>query len=148
MQTALPAKEAWTPIDTGGLDLTNKLHRFLEGHGSDSIRQIFTPINRLLTIVSDELKQGTSFTELKKEIIDSGNLDEKWHIFRSRFTNYYPFFGCLPFFDLFRKINISVKKIHPFFQTDYNNPEHFASSEWITEIKNINLLLSEIETYA
>jgi len=147
-KNARTVSEEWEPVDTWGLDIEEKLKRFLEGHGADSIREIFTPINRTLKITHDELMQGTSFKELEENIIKPGNLHKKWQIFRNRFTNYYPFFGCLPFFDLFRKINISITHIHPFFQANYNTPEHFLSKEWMAELKNINLLLSEIETYA
>ncbi|NJL77280.1 MAG: hypothetical protein HC892_21920 [Saprospiraceae bacterium] len=113
---AKAVSEDWQPVFTGGLDMSEKLKRFFEGHGNDSVVQLFTPIFRRLKILHDELSGGTPFEELQKELLDDGVLVENWHKLRNRFSNYYPFLSCLPFFNDFETIKNLMEAIHPFFE--------------------------------
>lgn len=144
---AKPAADSWTPIYTGGLKMEAKLHRFFEGHGNDSVSQVFTPINRQLNIIKDELKQGTAYAELWSDLIIPAKLPENWRIFRNRFINYYPYFFCLPFFTLFEKIYILVNELDAFFEQNCNNAKLFEALQCATKVNQIKELLSQTEKY-
>lgn len=145
---AKSVNEIWAPVNTRGLDMEAKLHRFFEGHGYDSIRQIFSPIHRRLNIISDTLDKGTPYHEIWVDLIMPTGLSDKWRIFRNRFSNYYPFFYCLPFFTLFEKIHILVNEIDPFFQQECSNQKLLTELECVLRINEINNLLLQIEKYA
>ena len=144
---ARTAEENWQPIFTDGLDMNQKLKLFFKGHGKESIIPAFSHIIRVTEIVNIEAAEGTSLEELNRELIEPTNIVEKWHIFHNRWQAYYPFFGCLPFFSLFEKIDQTLEKIVRFF-TGGCSPEfilkHPETVQHVHEIKN---LLTEAEGY-
>lgn len=146
-RTAKPAKEAWTPISMDGLDMTEKLKRFLEGHGEDSITKILTPITMDLTIINGNLQNDKVFDETWEALAIPNQLVEKWLIFSNRFSNYYPFFSCLPFFHFFEEINLLIQQLSPFFQSKKPNRLLFQNFDCYEKTKKIKTLINVIENY-
>ena len=141
------AGEEWKAADTGGLDMSKKLRNFFEGHGHDSIRQIFTPIYRILRIISDEIRQGTAYEELYSELIAPNYLPQKWRIFQNRFSNYYPFFACLPFYPDFQQLKLLADSIDGYFEDKCQQETLWKSLKVEPNIQVIQTLLSNAERY-
>ncbi|MBK8705047.1 MAG: hypothetical protein IPN33_16780 [Saprospiraceae bacterium] len=141
------AGEEWEAANTGGLDMSQKLLNFFEGHGHDSIRQIFSPIYRILRIISDEIGQGTPYEELYSELITPNHLPQKWRIFQNRFSNYYPFFACLPFYPDFQQIKLLADSIDPYFESKCQDETLWKELTIEYKIREIHTLLSNAERY-
>ncbi|MBL7794333.1 MAG: hypothetical protein JNK77_18520 [Saprospiraceae bacterium] len=142
------SRDAFDVIDTGGLDMSNKLRAFFEGHGNDSILQIFSPIYMALRIVRDEINKGkNTYQKLYTEVISQIQLTDNWRIFLYRFSNYYSFFSCLPFFSLFEMIKTHTEIIRPYFDEGCKEELLFTQLGVMEHISEIKRYLDEAESY-
>lgn len=146
-EQALTAQEKWTPTDTEGLNMDKRLKRFLQGHGSDSVSEILSPIKNGMTIIQDELMNNGDFSEIWHNYIIPVGLHYKWFVLTNRFSNYYPFFDCLPFFKNFKKVHGLIQDLQPFFQHQKADETLFKQLDCVTKINKIKFLIDEVKKY-
>ncbi len=145
---AQPSERDWAPVNTGGLDMQEKLHRFFEGHGTDSVDQIFASLKMSINIFKDQIQAGDIFSNIRAEYDGYQNFIETWRILKNRFSNYYPFFQCLPFFFLFQKIYNFIPKINIFFEDESEMDVNFKALQIYEHIEEIYNILNEVKKYA
>ncbi len=138
----------WTPVNTGGVNLAAKLNRFLEGHGTDSVVEIFSSLRRDVKVIDRNLILGDSLQRIKQEYSGFQKFTAGWTTFRNRFSNYFSYFECVPFFFLFQKIYIFSEEIHPFFANTCQSEDLFHELAIPDKIAAIQQLLSKIRKYA
>lgn len=144
---ALPARDAWEPMGTGGLNMQAKLQRFFEGHGTDSVKQLFSKVITTIKIINDELKKGAKLSVVCAEYEGYPNFIESWSIFKNRFSNYYPFLNCLPFYDLFQKINVLIQKTDLFVENNCQQDSLFEDLQVFDSITEMKALLNTAKKY-
>jgi len=133
-RNALPANAKWTPIRSGGVDVAEKLRRFIDGHSlsfdpDQSVRESFGKLHKSLVLNLDELSFGTPPAEIWEKIFTARPI-KHFYNFLTRWESYRPYFETLPFADVFAKIeNLSVQlKAH--FE---NQPSVDQLTTWIEE---------------
>lgn len=142
------ANEKWGPVKSDGLDMMEKIHRFFEGHGDESLTDAFDKILRTLRIAGDELKvHHATYEEVKKELLLPNNLPAKWIVLKSRWANYFPYFQCLPFFDYFKQIETCLLEIDPFFETGCEQETLFWQLGCLEKIEKIKSNLTSISKH-
>lgn len=144
---ALKASGDWTPAYTGGIDMQEKLQRFFEGHGMDSVDQVFSSVKANINFIDGRLKRGYKLETICREYSGFPIFIERWTIFRNRFSNYYPFFKCLPFFSLLEKIYNLTEKIDPFFQSGNQVEALYRELKVSERILEIHELFKDGEKY-
>lgn len=146
---AAPAKAEWTPVDTGGLDMKKLMNSFLDGHGDVSIRQEFTSILLTLKIAEDSLQQdpGADFDEIRLELLGPARVMERWQSLKNRWSNYYPYFECLPYFPIFQEIESLLSGLSPFFE-DEGRLELIEELKCTEKLDRIRHLLNTCSHYA
>ena len=148
LSNAKRAKDNWTPISTGGLDMQEKIRRFFEGHGNDSITDQFDKILRILRIAGDELKlHQASYEEVKNELLLPNHLPAKWSILQNRWTNYFPYFGSLPFYVAFEQVGAWLSAIAPYFETGCEQETLFWQLDCLERIEKIKSNLTSISKH-
>ncbi len=145
---AQPASAHWTPINTGGIDMQEKLQRFFEGHGTDSVDQVFSSLKMSITIIKDQIEAGEIFSRIRAEYDGYKNFIETWRILKNRFSNYYPFFKCLPFFFLLQKVHNLMSKINAFFEDESKMDVNFRELQIYEHIEEMHQILNEVKKYA
>ena len=145
LRTALPVEEEWQPIFSGGLDMDEKLQRFFEGHGQESVIEILHNIIRILNIARAEITiYQTSYAAITEDLIRPSNLAEKWRELRIRWVNYFPYFEYLPFQNLFCKVDQLFNFIDPFFSSGCEDEELLNELNCIGNLKTIKDQLAMI----
>lgn len=115
-QRSKTVAEVWIPVELEGLDLQEKLNRFYEGHGQESIIDSLGKILRKIKIINNELKNKTStYQEVATAILDSNYHTEQWQRFRTRWKSYMSIFTYLPFYDELKLLEERIETISPFF---------------------------------
>lgn len=110
MQQARPADEDWLPINTGAINMTEKLKNFFSGHGKESIMDILAKILRPLKMTLEAVKvQNRSFQEAAEFML--ADFPSNWQLLESRWQRYFYLFNCLPFFELFEKSNTLIENL-------------------------------------
>ena len=146
--TAKLAADNWSPVYSYGMDMQEKIRRFFEGHGDESLTDAFDKILRILRIVGDELKvHKVDYEEVKKELILPNNLPAKWLTLKSRWANYFPYFRCLPFFDEFIHIKEWLISIDPFFESGCDQETLFWQLDCLEKIEKIKSNLTSISKH-
>ncbi len=137
------AEEEWVPCTTGGIDVQEKIFRFFEGHGDDSVTDELHKMLRICKIARDELKiHEADFTEVRNELLLPNKLSHKWNVLQSRWQFYMPYFECLPYYQDFAKLGSLFKTIAPFFANECTEESIF----WETRcVKNLELLKTGLE---
>ena len=80
-----------------GIDLREKLKRFFDGHGDDSVVAVLSRIRLVVQMASRELqKMQTPYSEIYDDLVAPAQLAEKWREWRNRWINYYPLFEYTP----------------------------------------------------
>ena len=138
----------WTPISNDGMDMQEKIRRFFEGHGDESLTDTFNKIFRILKIVGDELKiHQVDYEEVKRELILPNHLPTKWLTLKSRWANYFPYFSCLPFFDEFQKIGEWLASINPYFESGCEQETLLWQLDCLSTIEKIKSNLTSISKH-
>lgn len=142
---AKPASQKWEPPFSGGLDIKEKLRRFYQGHGDESVTDILYTIIRIFSIADVEMKRyGTPFRELSQELFTQNAVPEKWRELKNRWTNYLPFFQCLPFWDVFTRVDRLFDHIDPFFRADCSEEMLFSDLNCMNTLKQIKDQLATV----
>ena len=142
---AKTAAGKWEPPFSGGLNIAEKLRRFYQGHGDDSVTDVLHTIIRIFSIADVELKQyQTPFEELKADLFVSNAVTTKWRELKNRWVNYLPFFQCLPFWDIFIGVDQLFDQIDPFFATDCAEEMLFWELNCLETLKQIKDQLATI----
>ncbi len=82
-------------VDTEGLPLRDKLVRFFDGHGKESIFDVLSDITRLLGMAETAAQRhGDAFETVKTDFLNK--LPQLWAALKNRWHNYYPLLLCLP----------------------------------------------------
>jgi hypothetical protein len=104
---------------SGGLKIENKLQKFYEGHGDESLTDELGKVYRMVTMATDEVKVHQSpYEEVFEDLFQANHIVEKWGVLINRWHNYLPFFDGLPFFDTFKEVDAILKQIAPFFEQE------------------------------
>ncbi len=148
-QKAAPAKADWTPVDTGGLDMKKMMKSFLDGHGDVSIRQEFTSILITLKIAEDSIRSnpGTDFDQIKLELLEPAQVISKWQSLKNRWSSYYPYFECLPYYSVFQEISQLLSGLSSFFE-DGGRLELSEELNCSEKLDRIRQLLNTCTQYA
>lgn len=142
------AGDSWSPVLAKGMDMQEKIRRFFEGHGDESLTDAFDKILRILRIVGDELKvHNIDYDEVKRELILPSNLPAKWLTLKSRWANYFPYFGCLPFYEEFNQIGEWLISIDPFFKSGCEQETLFWQLDCLDKIEKIKSNLTSISKH-
>lgn len=145
---AKKAKENWLPLTTGGLNMEEKIRRFFEGHGDESLTDEFDKIFRILRIAGDELKNHQAgYEEVKNELLLMNKLPTKWKTLNNRWANYFPYFGSLPFFETFEQIEHWLRYIAPYFETGCEQETLFWQLNCLENIEKIKSNLTSISKH-
>lgn len=104
---------------SGGLIIEDKLQKFYEGHGDESLTDELGKVYRIVTMATDEVKiHQSSYIEILENLFQANNIVEKWGVLINRWHNYLPFFEGLPFFGTFKEVDAILKQIAPFFEQE------------------------------
>lgn len=136
---AFQAKDDWQPINTGAVDLGQKLHSFLKGHGEESIIFILTKIQSSLYNTLQVAEADPLFSDLP----------QLWQAFENRWQKYLFLFSCLPFFDLFENSNALIQILNPHFKPTSFKQMEIKDIEHVYKIVTIiDELMCKINSYA
>lgn len=148
-QKAAPAGATWTPVDTGGLEMKKILKSFLDGHGDVSIRQEFTSILITLKIAEDSFRQdpGMDFGRVRTELLEPAEVMARWQSLKNRWSNYFPYFECLPYYSVFQEIDQLLAGLSPFFENG-GRLELIEKLDCSGKLDRIRQLLNTCSQYA
>lgn len=137
---AKPADANWEVVDTFGLDLQDKLHRFLKGHDNrdyDSLVTAFSQINKKIDALSANIhQQKMAYAAALAQVMDEENLlnigfspaeiakqypPNLWKMFVGRLSNYKSYFQCSPIKPFFDKIDRTTAPLKPFFLSSWRD---------------------------
>lgn len=94
-------------VDTEGLPLHDKLVRFFDGHGKESIFDVLSDITRLLGMAeSAAQRHGDSFETVKADFLNK--LPLRWTELKNRWHNYYALLLCLPLASVLQKTDMLI----------------------------------------
>lgn len=145
--TARKCHEDWLPVNTQGLDLFQKLRRFFDGHGAESLRDAFNILLRRFRIARDEINNGIPYEETLQDFLLPLGTIAVWQKLINRWQAYHPFFEVLPFRCLFDQIDEQLNLAHPFFEQGCQNYQQLHGLQIIEKLEFINELLKEAEQY-
>lgn len=130
--------EKWNPPFSGGLNIEEKLQRFYQGHGDESVTDVLYTIIRIFSIADVEMKQyGTSFEELREDLFIKNAVTQKWQELKNRWVNYLPFFRCLPFWTVFSEVDQMFDHIDLFFNSEFSEEMLFWELKCLETLKKI-----------
>ena len=135
--------DKWTPVDTQALNMAEKILRFYEGHGDESVIDELNKIRRTLLNVQQDVEDGMGFEQIEREYPFQERTTTKWQNLYSRWLNYYPLFESLPFFYIFREVNDLVHYVLPFFQSNCKEEQLFQQ---LNCVENLNLIKQKLQT--
>lgn len=135
---AATVSESWQPVKEEGLDVEQRLHRFFEGHGDESLTDVLHKILRVLIMARDEVKHHqVAYEEVYRELIKNSHIREKWDLLINRWVNYLPYFRGLPFYNTFEEMDNTLKAIAPFFISNCQDENLFHNLECVEALKTI-----------
>lgn len=132
----------WRPLETEAMDMQDKLRRFYEGHGNESVTYTLSKIRRKTETLAKRLKE-TNFPKAWKEIFEPlegqtvAYTEEKWKELTRRWGHYAPFFQYLPFREEMEEVGRRIGLISPFFENNcreeglYTRLEPKKNIDWI-----------------
>ncbi len=126
------------PVATsGGLQLHDKLARFFDGHGKESIFDVLSDITRLLGMAQTAAQRyGDSFESVKEGFLNK--LSFRWTELKNRWNNYNALMLCLPVAALLRETDMLIA------ETDRSYMALIGSSERIFQEETLLNLLQRI----
>lgn len=137
----------WQPLETEALDMREKLRRFYEGHGNESVTYTLSKINRKVEALSTRLKNDNYrhaweviFEPFEEETVPY--TEEKWKELHRRWGHYSFFFQYLPFKEEMEEVGRRIEYLSPFFEENcqdeelYNKLEPKKNIVWIFDTLN------------
>jgi hypothetical protein len=107
------------PVNTGALDLQERLFRFLNGHGDESILSITgNMLGDLRSIRLNLQKKAPEQSTLDGVLsyLQSEKMQFQWQTVVNRWMNYQPFFQYLPFSTIFVFVSTLIETLHELFK--------------------------------
>lgn len=141
----------WTPFSTEAMDMREKLHRFYEGHGDESVTFSLGKISRKMETLAKRLKQ-VSYPQAWKEIFEplegetTAYTEEKWKELHRRWGHYAPFFQYLPFRKDMEEVGRRIVFLSPFFENNCRDEKLFESLDCKVNIDWIRETLDTIKS--
>lgn len=138
----------WQPIITEAVDMQDKLHRFYEGHGNESVTYTLSKIRRKMETLAGLLKE-TNYIKAWKEIFEplpgeaAAYTEGKWNELVRRWAHYAPFFHYLPFREEIEEVGRRIALIAPFFRNNCREEELYIRLE---PKKNIDWIFDTLNT--
>ncbi len=152
LDKAKNAGEEWEPIDGGGAELSQKLFRFYEGHGAESLLDIFNKIKNKFHLIKREMEKRKLSLEVTVEAYESfsdepesfwDGLNAHWNVLMGRWNKYYTLFDYLPFYQLFKEIDSRLRTLNKYFWDEkWDDQRLFEADRLIAEM---NTRLSAIK---
>lgn len=94
-------------VETEGLLLHDKLVRFFDGHGKESIFDVLSDITRLLGMAESAAQRyGAPFEAVKADFLNK--LPLRWSELKNRWNNYYALLLCLPVAPVLQKTDMLI----------------------------------------
>lgn len=149
---ALPASAPWEPVSSGGMDMQEKLERFLDGHSrsdkDQSAKEVFVRMRKGLLAYRDGISDQIEPTEYFRKRIFEEDTALQLQTFLARWERYFPLFEALPFFYIFVAIEKELNALETLFLSP---PTDEGLSNWIDQAiihaKAIKTELGKIEDY-
>ena len=138
-----------SPLHAGGLDMAEKLGRFFEGHGGESVRAVLTDLLIATSTISTLLKQPGGLGIIQTEYFgDTADFLQRWRRFSERWCRYFPFLGCLPFYASIQAIHNHINTLDYIFNSSLVDVNLYIQSNAPGLIGEIKRLFEQIESYA
>lgn len=140
----------WRPLETEAMDMQDKLYRFYEGHGKESVTYTLSMIRRKMETLATRLKE-TGYQQAWKEIFEplgdeaAAYTEEKWKELIRRWEHYAPFFRYLPFSEEMEEVGRRIEIISSFFENNCREEELYARLEPKKNIDRIYEILNTIK---
>lgn len=113
----------WQPFGSEAMDMQDKLWRFFEGHGDESVTYSLSKITRKMETLAKKLKEAP-YRQAWKEIFEPlegetvAYTESKWKELRRRWEHYAPFFQYLPFKETMESVGQRLAGLSPFFENN------------------------------
>jgi hypothetical protein len=153
LANALRAEGPFQPAPSRAVDLTEKMRRFIDGHGTadrpdrSSVYAPFAAMRADLQAFSEALEDGYEPTELAERIFH-GPTNAQFRNFTSRWESYFPYFEGLPVSPVFEHIDRLTKEVEDRFECP---PTLLDLRQWILDtqppLDEIYTSLQKIEPY-
>jgi len=128
-----------------GIDLREKMKRFWDGHGKESVGEVLYKIKRKIHLIDRELERGDwAYKKIIETYFDDNYIQQQWQKFINRWNYYAPYFKYSPFCHKFTNINQIISSIHPFFKDDFNEEQFFHSLDVWKNISEVQLTLADL----
>lgn len=146
LSQALPVSADMLPLNTGGQDMAAKLGRFFEGHGAESIWQVFNALQRAAAVIAYLQSQPGGEQNINNAYfgLDS-DLIQRWQRFSLRWKVYSPFWNCLPVISLFNNIDNHVKILDQVFNLNTSNLKLYNEFAVPDRLAEMHQIFKEIE---
>ncbi len=146
LEAALTCQSNWQLPPTDGLQLLDKLQRFLAGHGDQSVVTITGRLKMTVAVAQREYRQmQTPYEEIYRALIRPANLIEKWAEWRSRWDFYLPLFSILPFRTHLEELLPCFTVLENWIATDCKEPEPLENGSLMRALEAIQQTLQLIE---
>lgn len=137
------------PAFTGGVDMTERMKRFLKGHGNESMAAVCIDMWNTFQQNVDALKRNKGFAaEIAQELRSEQTL-KNWQTLYSRWINYQFFFGFLPFYRIFETVNVLMEQLQPFFEEPNIHEDGLEQHLQVTclHLQKLQHLLEQLDEY-
>ncbi|MCB9048925.1 MAG: hypothetical protein H6556_05785 [Lewinellaceae bacterium] len=140
--------EDWIKLDTEALDMEEKMRRFYEGHGKESVTYTLSKISLKIEILSTRLKE-TGYQQAWEELFEPlegetvAYTEEKWKELHRRWGHYVSFFQYLPFREEMLEVGRLIAYVSPFFEHNCREEVLFTQLE---SRKNIDRIFEILDT--
>lgn len=129
-----------------GIELGEKLKRFFDGHGDESVVAVLSRIRRVVQMASRELHEmQTPYAEIYTDLVAPAQLADKWREWRNRWINYYPLFTQTPLAGRLEKIAQLTKGIEPWMLDGGKNEKPLAHGTVLQVLNEMREQLQYIE---
>ncbi|NUO02596.1 MAG: hypothetical protein HUU01_18475 [Saprospiraceae bacterium] len=131
-------------VETEGLLLHDKLARFFDGHGKESIFDVLSDITRLLGMAEVAAQRhGDSFETIKMDFLNK--LSVRWTELKNRWNNYYALLLCLPVATLLREADLLIAEADQRFMAQICTDERLYQGQTLMNLlHNIHKLLLKV----
>lgn len=131
-------------VDTEGLPLHDKLIRFFDGHGKESIFDVLSDITRLLGMAeSAAQRHGDTFETVKTTFLNK--LPLRWTELKNRWNNYYALLLCLPVAAVLREIDMLIAEADKRYMIQICTDERLYQDQTLLNLlHNIHKLLLKV----
>lgn len=129
-----------------GENIRNRIKKFFEGHGDQSVTDELDKVLRIIQMAHDEMKiHQESYDFIHRELFMPNALSAKWELIKNRWSFYRPYFESTPFYQEIEALWNLLQKLSPFFDGNCEEELLFWDLDCIHCLKNLKTGLSEIE---